>query len=155
MFFKKRVQISHVSVITIAISDNISKNIDESWLRPTFLQLNGWGENCHFLHFHLIESIKLIVYFTLYRSHKKWKDSLETRTLFWGGLSGSASTFFKIASASCFWCYWNYNWLLDKYNIISTSVSEAVEIIPTDEKNYRKCSFMCFTLYCRRIQIVE
>ena len=28
-------------------------------------------------------------------------------------------------------------------NIISTSVSETVENIPTDEKDYRKCSFMC------------
>ena len=36
--------------------------------------------------------------------------------------------------------------MLDKYNIISTSISEAVEKIPTDEKDYRKCSFMCFTL---------
>ena len=46
MFFKKRVQISHVSVITIAISNNNSKKLDESWTRQTFLQLNGWGENC-------------------------------------------------------------------------------------------------------------
>ena len=30
--------------------------------------------------------------------------------------------------------------------IINTSVSEAVEKIPTDEKDYRKYSFMCFTL---------
>ena len=36
--------------------------------------------------------------------------------------------------------------MLDNDNIISTSVSEAVEKIPTDEKDYRKCSFMCFTL---------
>ena len=43
MFFKKRVQISHVSVITIAIGDNKNKKFDESWARPTFLQLNGWG----------------------------------------------------------------------------------------------------------------
>ena len=42
--------------------------------------------------------------------------------------------------------------MLDKYNIISTSVSEAVEKIPTDEKDYRKCSFMCFTLYSHSIQ---
>ena len=28
------------------ISDNNSKKLDESWTRPTFLQLNGWGENC-------------------------------------------------------------------------------------------------------------
>ena len=42
--------------------------------------------------------------------------------------------------------------MLDKYNIISTSVSEAVEKIPTDEKDYCKCSFMCFTLYSHSIQ---
>ena len=42
--------------------------------------------------------------------------------------------------------------MLDKYNIISTSVSEAVEKIPTDEKDYRKCSFMYFTLYSHSIQ---
>ena len=34
--------------------------------------------------------------------------------------------------------------MLDKDNIISTSVSEAVEKIPTDEKDYRKCFFMVF-----------
>ena len=37
--------------------------------------------------------------------------------------------------------------MLDNDNVISTSVSEAVEKIPTDEKDYRKCSFMCFTLH--------
>ena len=42
--------------------------------------------------------------------------------------------------------------MLDKDNIISTSVSETVEKIPTDEKDYRKCSFMCFTLYSHSIQ---
>ena len=42
--------------------------------------------------------------------------------------------------------------MLDKDNIISTSVSEAVEKIPTDEKDYRKCSFMCFTLHIHSIQ---
>ena len=31
-------------------------------------------------------------------------------------------------------------------DIISTIVLEAVEKIPTDEKDYCKCSFMCFTL---------
>ena len=46
MFFKKHVQISDVSVITIAVNDNNSKKLDESWTCPTFLQLNGWGENC-------------------------------------------------------------------------------------------------------------
>ena len=33
--------------------------------------------------------------------------------------------------------------LLENDNII-TSVSEAVKKIPTDEKDYRKCSFMVF-----------
>ena len=83
-----------------------------------------------------------------YHSHKKRKDSLQTRAacswifiLTWnfrGGWGDSASTFFKIASASWFWCSQNYNWLfymLDKDNIISKSVSEAVEKIPTDEKD--------------------
>ena len=42
--------------------------------------------------------------------------------------------------------------MLDKDNIISTSVSETVEKIPTDEKDYRKCSFMSFTLHSHRIQ---
>ena len=42
--------------------------------------------------------------------------------------------------------------MLGKYNITSTSVSEAVEKIPTDEKDYRKCFFMCFTLYSHSIQ---
>ena len=36
-FFKKRVQISNVSVITIAIRGNNSKKLDERWTRPTFL----------------------------------------------------------------------------------------------------------------------
>ena len=44
----ERVQISHVSVIILATSDNNSKKLDETWTRPTFLQLNGWGENCQF-----------------------------------------------------------------------------------------------------------
>ena len=42
--------------------------------------------------------------------------------------------------------------MLDKDDIISTSVSEAVEKIATDEKGYRKCSFMCFTLHSYSIQ---
>ena len=37
--------------------------------------------------------------------------------------------------------------MLDSDNIISTSVSEAIEKIPTDGKDYRKCSFKCFTLH--------
>ena len=43
-------------------------------------------------------------------------------------------------------------YLLDKDNIIRTSVSEAVEKIPTDEKGYRKYSFLCFTLRSHSIQ---
>ena len=31
--------------------------------------------------------------------------------------------------------------MLDKDNVTSTNVSEAVEKIPTDEKDYRKCSY--------------
>ena len=42
--------------------------------------------------------------------------------------------------------------MLDKDNIISTSVLEAVDEIPTDEKDDRKCSFMCFTLHSYSIQ---
>ena len=42
--------------------------------------------------------------------------------------------------------------MLDKYNITSASVSEAVEKIPTDEKDYRKFSFMCFTLHSHSIE---
>ena len=42
--------------------------------------------------------------------------------------------------------------MLDKDNTISKSVSEAVEKIPTDEKDYHKCSFMCFTLHSHSIQ---
>ena len=41
--------------------------------------------------------------------------------------------------------------MLDKVNIISTSLSEAVEKVP-DEKDYRKCFFMCFTLHSYSIQ---
>ena len=36
--------------------------------------------------------------------------------------------------------------------MINTSVSEAVEKVPTNEKDYHKCSFVCFTLYSRSIQ---
>ena len=42
--------------------------------------------------------------------------------------------------------------MLEKDNIISTSVSEAVEKIPTNEKDYRKCSLMGFTLHNYSIQ---
>ena len=34
--------------------------------------------------------------------------------------------------------------MLRNDNIISTSVSEAVEKIPTDEKDIRKCSFIVY-----------
>ena len=42
--------------------------------------------------------------------------------------------------------------MLDKVNVISTSVSEAVEKLPTYEKDYHKRSFMCFTFYSHSIQ---
>ena len=42
--------------------------------------------------------------------------------------------------------------MLDKDFIISTNVSEAVEKILADEKDYCKCTFMCFTLYIHNIQ---
>ena len=42
--------------------------------------------------------------------------------------------------------------MLDKDNFISISVSEAVEKIPTDEIDYRKCTFMSFTLYSHSIK---
>ena len=42
--------------------------------------------------------------------------------------------------------------MLDKDNIRSRSVWEAVEKIPTGEKDYLKCSFMCFTLHSYSIQ---
>ena len=37
--------------------------------------------------------------------------------------------------------------MLHNDNIISTGVSEAAEKTPADKKDYRKCSFMCFTLH--------
>ena len=45
--------------------------------------------------------------------------------------------------------------MLDNDNIISTSISMAVEKIPTDEKDYCKHSFMCFTLHNHSIQKVD
>ena len=42
--------------------------------------------------------------------------------------------------------------MLDYDNIIITSDSETVEKIPTDEKDYRKCSFMCFDLHNHSMQ---
>ena len=41
--------------------------------------------------------------------------------------------------------------MLDKDNTISASVSETVEKISAEEKDYLKCSFMCFTLYSHNI----
>ena len=45
--------------------------------------------------------------------------------------------------------------MLDNDNRISASVSEAVEKIPTDEKDYCKCPFLCFTLHSHSIQRAE
>ena len=45
--------------------------------------------------------------------------------------------------------------MLEKDNIIRTSASEAVEKVPTDEKDYRKCSFICFTLHSYSIERAE
>ena len=42
--------------------------------------------------------------------------------------------------------------MLDNDNITSTSASEAIEEIPTDEKDYHKFSFMCFTLQSHSIK---
>ena len=42
--------------------------------------------------------------------------------------------------------------MLDKNNIISTSVSEAVEKVPKEEKDYHECSIICFTLHSYSIQ---
>ena len=42
--------------------------------------------------------------------------------------------------------------MLDNDDAISANVSEAVEKIPTNEKNHRKCFFMCFTFHSRSIQ---
>ena len=42
--------------------------------------------------------------------------------------------------------------MLDKDNIIYASASEGVKKISTDEKDHRKCYFMCFTLYSHSIQ---
>ena len=42
--------------------------------------------------------------------------------------------------------------MLDNDNIISTSVSEVFDKIPTDDKDYRKYSFLCFTLHSHSIQ---
>ena len=43
-------------------------------------------------------------------------------------------------------------YMLDNDHVISASVSEAVEKITTDEKDYRECSFTSFNLYSHSIQ---
>ena len=55
--YKKRAQISHVSVITIVISVNNSKKLDESWTWMSWKLLNFLKYTTQFLHFNLIESI--------------------------------------------------------------------------------------------------
>ena len=45
--------------------------------------------------------------------------------------------------------------MLDKDNIISTSVSEAVQKIPTDEKDYHKCSFIVYFAQPQQLQRVD
>ena len=42
--------------------------------------------------------------------------------------------------------------MLNKDKVISTSVTEVVENVPTVEKDYHKCAFMCFTLCSHSIQ---
>ena len=42
--------------------------------------------------------------------------------------------------------------MLDKDNIITTSVSEAVEKIPTNKKDYRKCCFSAQLQYTYKEQ---
>ena len=46
-------------------------------------------------------------------------------------------------------------YMLHNDNIISTSVSEAVEKIPTDEKDYRKCSFIVYFAQSQQLQRVD
>ena len=45
--------------------------------------------------------------------------------------------------------------MVHKDNMISTSVSEAVEKIPTDEKDYRKCSFIVYFAQSQQLQRVD
>ena len=45
--------------------------------------------------------------------------------------------------------------MLHNENIISTSVSEAVEKIPTDEKDYRKRSFIVYFAQPQQLQRVD
>ena len=61
----------------------------------------------------------------------------------------------KIAICSETWIdFWLF-YLLHNENIISTSVSEAVEKIPTDEKDYRKCSFIAYFAQSQQLQRVD
>ena len=46
-------------------------------------------------------------------------------------------------------------YLLHNENIVSTSVSEAVDKIPTDEKDYRKCSFIVYSAQSQLLQRVD
>ena len=46
-------------------------------------------------------------------------------------------------------------YMLDNDNIINTSVSEAVEKIPTDEKDYCKCSFIIYSTQLQQLQRVD
>ena len=45
--------------------------------------------------------------------------------------------------------------MLDKDNIISKNVSEAVEKIPTDKKDYCKCSFIIYPAQPQQLQRVD
>ena len=45
--------------------------------------------------------------------------------------------------------------MLDKDNIIITSILEAVEKIPADEKDYRKCSFIVYFAQPQQLQRVD
>ena len=45
--------------------------------------------------------------------------------------------------------------MLDNGNILSTSASEAVEKVYTNEKDYGKCYFMCFTLHSHSMQTAD
>ena len=45
--------------------------------------------------------------------------------------------------------------MLDKDNIRRTSISEAVEKIPTDEKDYRKCFFIVYFAQPQQLHRVD
>ena len=45
--------------------------------------------------------------------------------------------------------------MLNKDNIVISSVSEAGEKIPTDEKDYRKCSFIVYFAQPQQLQRVD